>query len=150
MPLSFTDNGDGTVTDDNTGLVWEKLSMDGSVHDRTKTYTWSQAFTGHVATLNGGSFAGHTDWRVPNVKELLSIANYQNATPAVSSAFNANCTSVGCTVLTCSCTASNGFYWSSTSYASPTSAWYVLFDFGNSNATAKSASFVTRAVRGGS
>ena len=32
-PLSYTDNGNGTVTDNNTGLVWEKLSMDGSVHD---------------------------------------------------------------------------------------------------------------------
>src|SRR5207244_11210691 len=105
-PLSYTDNGDGTITDNNTGLMWEKLSMDGSVHDVSNTYTWANAFAQHVATLNGTSFAGHTDWRVPNVKEL------QNIVPAVSPAFNNNCTS-GCTVLTCSCTASSG-YWSST------------------------------------
>src|SRR5204863_391623 len=63
-PLSYTDNGDGTITDNDTGLVWEKLSLDGSVHDRNNTYTWTQAFSGHVATLNSTSFAGHTDWRV--------------------------------------------------------------------------------------
>src|SRR5262249_52102968 len=71
-PLSYTDNGDGTVTDDNTGLVWEKLSLDGSVHDRGNAYTWTNAFAGHVATLNAMSFAGHNDWRVPNVKEMES------------------------------------------------------------------------------
>ena len=128
-PLSYTDNGDGTITDNNTGLMWEKLSMDGSVHDVSNTYTWANAFAQHVATLNGTSFAGHTDWRVPNVKEL------QNIVPAVSPAFNNNCTS-GCTVLTCSCTASST-YWSSTTVAGqarpgdppgPTFAWFVLFD----------------------
>src|SRR5438876_7066361 len=81
--------------------------MDGSVRDVSNTYTWAIAFAQHVATLNGTSFAGHTDWRVPNVKEL------QNIVPAISPAFNNNCTS-GCTVLTCSCTASSTCYSSST------------------------------------
>src|SRR5262249_49755536 len=109
-PLSYTDNGDGTVTDANTGLGWEQLSLEGSVHDRGNTYTWTNAFAGHVATLNAMSFAGHNDWRMPNLKELESIASFQNSNPAVPSAFNNGCTSVGCTVLTCSCTGSNGFY----------------------------------------
>src|SRR5207247_60676 len=112
-PLSYTDNGDGTITDNNTGLVWEKLSADGSVHDMSNTYTWDQTFSGHVATLNSTSFGGHNDWRLPNVKELASIVNYEDfpgcpgtgaACLSVSPAFNNNCTS-GCTVLTCSCTA---------------------------------------------
>src|SRR5206468_905681 len=78
-PLAYVDNGDGTVTDVNTGLTWEKQSNgDGSVHDMSNAYTWDQAFLGHVAILNTGTgFAGHTDWRVPNVRELQSIANYQ-------------------------------------------------------------------------
>src|SRR5207245_11724451 len=42
-PLSYTDNGNGTVTDNNTGLVWEQLSMDGSVHDVSTTYPWENA-----------------------------------------------------------------------------------------------------------
>src|SRR5256886_17017803 len=50
-PLAYVDNGDGTVTDVNTGLVWEKLSDDGTVHDKDNMYTWTNAFAGHVATL---------------------------------------------------------------------------------------------------
>src|SRR5438477_10954359 len=92
-PLSYTDNGNGTVTDNNTGLMWEKLSMDGSVHDVSTTYPWANAFAQHVATLNGTSFAGHTDWRVPNVKELGSNNNFQNIPPTVSPAFNNKCKS---------------------------------------------------------
>jgi len=156
-PLSYTDNGDGTITDNTTGLVWEKLSMDGSVHDVGNTYTWDQAFSAHVATLNSASFAGHTDWRVPNVKELESIHNWQNFSPAVSPAFNTNCTS-GCTVLTCSCTTSST-YWSSTSVAGqarpgdppgPTFAWMVGFDDGNVHGVDKSEVNFVRGVRGGS
>jgi hypothetical protein len=93
-PIAYADNGDGTITDANTGLMWEKQSNgDGSVHDIANTYTWDQAFSGHVATLNSTSFAGHTDWRVPNVKELQSIVNYENVAPAVSPAFNKKCAS---------------------------------------------------------
>ena len=147
--LTYTDNGDGTITDDNTGLQWEKQSSDGSVHDMSNTYTWDQAFSGHVATLNTMSFAGHTDWRVPNVRELQSIVNYQNSIPAVSPAFNTSCTA-SCTVLTCSCTASN-FYWSSSSYAgNPTVAWNVVFNGGFSGALGTSDYVAVRGVRGGS
>src|SRR5207247_10311341 len=112
-PLAYVDHGDGTVADLNTGLVWEKLSDDGTVHDKDNLYTWANAFTGHVATLNAMSFAGHNDWRLPNIRELQSIANYQSFNPAVSSAFNNNC-APGCHATTCSCTASSD-YWSSTS-----------------------------------
>src|SRR5438132_10452753 len=90
-PLAYVDNGNGTVTDLNTGLVWEKLSDDGTVHDKDNLYTWANAFTAHVAALNGTGFAGHTDWRLPNVRELQSIVNYQSFNPTVSSPFNTNC-----------------------------------------------------------
>src|SRR5437867_1500406 len=89
-PLAYVDNGDGTVTDVNTGLMWEKLSHDGTVHDDHNQYTWATAL-GHVATLNRTRFAGHDDWRLPNVRELLSIVNYQTYNPTVSSAFDNNC-----------------------------------------------------------
>src|SRR5436309_15474518 len=55
-PLAYADNGNGTVTDLNTGLVWEKLSDDGTVHDKDNLYTWANAFTGHVAALNALNF----------------------------------------------------------------------------------------------
>jgi hypothetical protein len=65
--LDYTDNGDGTITDNDTGLQWEKKSDDGTIHDKDNTYTWEDAFAVHVATLNAEEFAGHTDWRLPNV-----------------------------------------------------------------------------------
>lgn len=37
----FVDNGDGTITDTSTGLMWEKKSDDGSIHDKDDVYTWS-------------------------------------------------------------------------------------------------------------
>jgi len=119
-PLEFEDNGDGTITDANTHLMWEKNSADGSIHDKDEFHTWDGAFDVHVATLNRTHFAGHRDWRVPNVKELQSIVNYGNSFPvlAVSPAFNTNCTA-GCTVRTCSCTGFSHAYWSSTTDATP-------------------------------
>ena len=87
---------------------------------------------------------------MPNVKELQSIANYQNFNPAVSPAFNNGC-APGCTVLTCSCTVSNT-YWSSTTYPSPsggTVGFVVYFNDGSVRTSDKSVSDFVRAVRGG-
>src|SRR5262249_25760786 len=90
--LSYTDNGDGTITDNNTKLGWEKKSFDGTIHDvNARFYTWENAFAVHIAGLNAANFAGHSDWRLPNVRELESITNYQESSPAVSPVFNANC-----------------------------------------------------------
>jgi hypothetical protein len=150
--LSYTDNGDGTITDNNTGLMWEKKSDDGTIHDKVNFYTWANAFAVHIAGLNaGGGFAGYTDWRLPNVKELQSIVNYQNVNPSVSSAFNTGCVAT-CTVLTCSCTIESRYWSSSTVANSPTFAWIVLFDFGSVNFVidnGKSNGSFVRAVRGG-
>ena len=161
--LRYRDNGDGTITDENTGLMWEKKSNDGGIHDVDNTYTWGMTtspytMNGTIVTsflwagLNSGSgFAGYTDWRIPNVKELQSIVNYQIAYPGptVSSEFNTGC-APGCTVLTCSCTAAYG-YWSSTTNAiTPNYAWYVNFDNGLLLASTKSTDFYVRGVRGGS
>jgi hypothetical protein len=162
-PLSYTDNGDGTITDNNTGLVWEKLSMDRSIHDVRNNGTWGQAFF-RVEALNSMNFAGHNDWRVPNVKELLSIVNYGTFNPAVSAAFYTNCTE-GCTPTSCSCTADSStelavalpsVYWSSTTDASapaekafPGNAWSVYFRSGFLGANVKENNYFLRAVRGG-
>ena len=148
-PLSYTDNGDGTITDKNTGLMWEKLSDDGTIHDKDNGYTWNDAFAVHVAGLNaGGGFAGHTDWRLPNFKELVSILDLATYNPPVHPVFNVFC-APGCTVLTCSCTASN-YYWSSSSYPfSPSNASCLYFVDGTAITAGKSLFVSVRAVRGG-
>lgn len=95
----WVDNGDGTVTDHVTGLMWEKKTDDGGIHDKDDTYTWSSSsvapdgtvFTSFLDTLNGGpsgvgncetygaigahtgGFAQHCDWRLPTVTELQTI-----------------------------------------------------------------------------
>jgi len=154
-PLAYQDNGDGTITDLNTGLMWEKKSDDGSINDKDTTYTWDNAFAVHVAGLNsGGGFAGYTDWRVPNYKELVSILNLENANPSVSPAFKNNCTP-GCTVLTCSCTISHSSssYWSSTTNALyPDLVWIVGFESGEVRTDMKyyTTQHYLRGVRGGS
>jgi hypothetical protein len=150
LSRSYTDNGDGTITDNRTGLTWEKLGDDGSIHDWDNTYSWATAISAKVATLNATSFAGHSDWRLPNVNELQSLIDYGTANPAVSSAFHNGCVP-GCASTACSCTRS-ATYWPSTSVqTSPTLAWTVFFGSGLVGNGAKStATFFARAVRGGS
>ena len=162
----YADNGDGTITDTKTGLMWEKKSDDGSIHDKDDMYTLGStippysldgtAVTTFLAALNsGGGFAGHTDWRLPNLTELESIRNLQNLSPAVSAAFNTNCGASssgnpGCTVTTCSCNVPD-VYWSSSSYAGPPElAWEVNFGDGTTDSDFKDNDYFVRAVRGGS
>jgi hypothetical protein len=144
-PHSFTDNADGTITDNVTGLVWEKLSDDGGIHDVDNGYTWIDAFAVKAATLNLANFAGHADWRVPNVNELESIRLLTFIWPRVDSAFRRACTA-GCTTAACSCT-SSGSYWSSSS-GRDGNAYALSFDDGELNTLTKINRFGVRLVRG--
>ncbi len=138
-----------TITDSTTGLMWEKLSDDGGIHDQDNRYDWANATDVKVAALNAAGYAGYSDWRLPSIVELQSIINTGYYAPAVSPAFNTGC-APSCTVLNCSCTISS-LYWSSSTYADvPTSAWVVYFYVGNTDANYKTSSNYVRAVRGGS
>ena len=59
------DNGDGTVTDRATGLMWEQKGS-----KREKSYYSAKK---HVKSLNKKKFAGYDDWRIPTVEELYSL-----------------------------------------------------------------------------
>ncbi len=69
----FVDNGNGTITDRHSCLVWEKKDNAGGLHDVNNLYQWSatgSAMDGSVFTmflngLNSAGFAGHHDWRLP-------------------------------------------------------------------------------------
>ena len=67
----FVDNGDGTITDNATGLMWLKA-------DSGKPMNWQQA----LAWCEQLNAAGHDDWRLPNAKELQSIVDYTRAPDA--------------------------------------------------------------------
>lgn len=149
--IRLLDGGNGTLTDANTRLVWEKLSRDGSIHERNAQYTWDQALA-KIATLNTPPcFANVCSWRLPNAKELQSIVDYDKKSPAFPKQFNKKC-QPGCTVATCSCTppvpvGSTSGFWSSTTNRSATSqAWQVLNATGALASVAKSATGNVRAV----
>jgi hypothetical protein len=153
QPLALVNNGDGTVTDLNTRLVWEKLSRDGSIHDYGSTSTWGQALGGKIAQLDGNPcFASSCTWRLPNAKELQSIVDFQRAAPALAKAFVKKC-KPGCDGIACSCTPAqtmNGAagFWSSTSnVAAPAEAWQLLHASGALGSVAKTALGSVRAVR---
>lgn len=65
----FVNNEDGTVTDNETGLMWK---ADDSYLDMDKWLSWEEAKT-YVQGLNRQQFAGHTDWRMPTRKEVQTI-----------------------------------------------------------------------------
>ena len=151
LARSYTDNGDGTITDNQTGLTWEKKSRDSSIHDWTNLYTWTDAFGVFIAGLNMATFAGHNDWRLPNRFELDSLFDLGTQNPSVDSAFNNGCVA-SCTVTSCSCTASTAGYWSSTTVLPGVTQNYAsvaAFNFGFDNTDIKTNSNLVRAVRGG-
>jgi len=65
----YTDNGDGTITDNVTGLMWESTPY------QKKKFTWAQAMQG-LNAFNAEKLAGHNDWRIPTLKELYSIIQF--------------------------------------------------------------------------
>ena len=121
---SLTNNGDGTVTDNHTGLTWQKAE--------SATMTWENALV-YAENLTLG---GHSDWRLPNIKELQSISDGNLRAPSLDT--------------TCFTGATTTFYWSSTSLANDTTqAWYLDCDYGLTTYAVKTGQWHVRCVRGG-
>lgn len=82
---AFSVRGDGTVVDPRTGLMWmrcllgETLNGNGRCAGTVTTYTWADA----LKAARASSFAGHSDWRLPNPKEVVSILEDRCATPSL-------------------------------------------------------------------
>jgi hypothetical protein len=168
----FVDNGDGTITDHETGLMWEKKGTLGNAtlcldptdcpnpHDVNNAYSWTNIFTpGDTApdgslftnflqrintalststdgvTVKDVCFAGHCDWRIPNVAELKTIPNCGASGPCIDPTFGP---------------AQASIYWSSTTDAAHAiSVWIVSLDGVGVTTFTKGGAIFARAVRGG-
>lgn len=159
VPRVFVDNGDGTVTDQTTRLMWAKKSDDGSVHDVDNVYAWSGSFpelngtvkTQYLDVLNAlPCFAGYCDWRMPNIFEMTSLVNV-GAASTLFPEFHQGC-APGCSVLTCSCSVpktGNPYFWTSTSFEPfPSTAYQVFMATGVWDEVYKDEERQVRAVRG--
>ena len=131
----FVDNGDRTVTDNCTGLMWQQDTADVNGDGRTGDgHDFATSWCGALAYCENLSFAGHNDWRSPNVRELQSIVDYGRFNPVIDQVFGA---------LT-------SFYWSSSSFAGyPYSAWGISFGDGYVSPLDNDDLFYVRAVRSG-
>jgi hypothetical protein len=167
-------NGDGTVTDYDTGLQWEQKTNEGGVHYRKNTYTWNTtsggttpdgtAFTDFLGTLNNGGsagltagvitisgcFADHCDWRLPSLVELQTIVD-----PSAPGCRRVGVACIDQTTFgpTPTLTLLGGVpYWAATTLNDlndfPSGAWFVVFDQGGgSNVGNKHDAKYVRAVR---
>jgi len=142
----FTPQGNGTVLDTQTNLIWKRCSegqvWDGSTGNCTgsaSTYNWQGALDAAQTLNSSGGFASHTDWRVPNIKELASIVELKCYDPAINLTIFPN-------------TSSNAFVWSSSPIANfGSKVWPFYFGYGyyGGNTYLKSDVKQVRLVRSG-
>jgi hypothetical protein len=109
----FVDNGDGTITDKATGLMWAQ-------NDSGRGLDWEEALA-WVVQQNAANYLGHNDWRLPNVKELQSLVDYTRSpdttnSAAIAPSFNAS------PIINESGKSDYPYYWSSTTHVSYSSA----------------------------
>jgi len=145
--VRFVDNADGTITDNETGLMWEKKDDFGVLHDKDNTYTWAVAMSDFISQINGFSangtaqtgLGGHSDWRLPTSAELQTIllAPYPCLTsPCIDSTFGP--------------TAASGYVSSTVHSVFPWNYWGIGFGNGQVGPVDKTFPYHVRAVRGGS
>lgn len=126
----FSNNGDGTMTDNLTGLIWTKDAYSPTAGPCTGEWAmnWSSALD-YVACLNSNNYLGHDDWRLPNVNQLESLVNAADAPRSWLA-------DQGFTLV------QSASYWSSTTSAFQTGqAWVVGMNDGSSITAAKGNDF---------
>ncbi len=121
----FVDNGDGTITDNATALMWTQA-------DSGEGMDWETALA-YAQEMNDANYLGYSDWRLPNVKELQSIVDYSYAPDAQDATYDGPAMNPLFTVSEITNEAGNvdyPYYWTSTSSRFESTgdfyyAWYV-------------------------
>jgi hypothetical protein len=120
---TMIDNDNGTVTDESIGLMWQQETPG-------KPMDWRPS-SEHCKYLR---LAGYTDWRLPTIKELMSLVDYNRYTPAIDITYFPNTVP--------------SFYWSATELAyGMGTIWGVNFGYGESYGHDNYTSYYVRAVR---
>lgn len=120
---TLTANGDGTVTDHNSNLIWQQ----GEV---TPTVMWE----GALNYCEGLTLGHQSDWRLPNIKELQSLADITHLNPAIDTTYFPS--------------AQAARYWSSTmQFGHADAAWFDDFTDGRTSYNAKTGTLAVRCVR---
>jgi len=150
----FTDHGDGTVTDNLTGLIWLKDASCNGTMAWAAALTWANGLYDGCPSCGGadndcgladGSVAG--DWRLPSRNELQSLIAYEYYQPALSNAAGTAKWSEGNAFFGVQL---SSLYWTSTSVpAWSTMAWNTYISYGHAQISAKSGSWDVWPVRGG-
>ena len=133
----FTDNSDGTVTDNLSGLIWLRDANCFGRRNWTNALADANTLAGGSCGLTDGSVAGN--WRLPNLKELLSLIDYGRYAPVLPRNYPFSGVQLD-------------YYWTSTSIAYdpfPSRAWRVYLDDGWINSSYKTYSNFVWPVRGG-
>ena len=129
-------HGDGTVTDTVTGLMWMQCSLgqdpDANCSGNATEHNWREALEAAEASTS----ATYTDWRLPNIKELSSLAARDRYNPAINSTIFPN--------------TSSDWYWSASPIASLSFyAWALYFYYGYDSNYGRHNDYHVRLVRSG-
>ena len=79
----YRDNADGTVTDLYTGLMWKKCLLGKSGDDCNIGTIEEFKWAGALDAAEKLQLAGHSDWRMPNMKEMQTLMAYDRSKPAI-------------------------------------------------------------------
>jgi len=137
VPVSprFTDNADGTVKDNLTGLIWLKNANCFGDQPWTNALSSANTLANGACGLTDGSVAG--TWRLPNVRELKSLIDFGQFLPALSPGHPF-------------AGVQSDIYWSSTTnVSSPNYAWYVTLGYAGDSTVGKTFAHDVWPVRGG-